>query len=69
MTHPDDRQAYLDKLARVMVVRDSDHSRDHVLAECRAYGSMVTKDCYMLAADTLVSHVSEKDAPNNRSQL
>lgn len=55
--------------ARVMVVLDSDHSRDHVLEECRAYGPMVTKDCYMVVADTLVGHLDEKDAPQNRSQV
>ena len=55
--------------ARVMVVLDSDHSHDHVLEECRAYGPMVTKDCYMVVADTLVGHLDEKDAPQNRSQV
>ena len=33
--------------ARVMVILDSDHSRDHVLAECRAYGPMVTPGSMM----------------------
>lgn len=55
--------------ARVMVVLDSDHSRDHVLEECRAYGPMVTKDCYMVVADTLVGHLDKKNAPQNRSQV
>ena len=55
--------------ARVMVVLDSDHSRNHVLEECRAYGPMVTKDCYMVVADTLVGHLDEKNAPQNRSQV
>ena len=55
--------------ARVMVVLDSDHSHDHVLEECRAYGPMVTKDCYVVVADTLVGHLDEKDAPQNRSQV
>ena len=54
---------------RVMVVLDSDHSHDHVLEECRAYGPMVTKDCYMVVADTLVGHLDEKEAPQNRSQV
>ena len=55
--------------ARVMVVLDSDHSHDHVLEECRAYGPMVTKNCYMVVADTLVGHLDEKEAPQNRSQV
>lgn len=55
--------------AKVMVVLDSDHSRDHVLAECRAYGPMVTPSCYMVVADTLVGHVTEEMAPKKRSKL
>jgi cephalosporin hydroxylase len=55
--------------ARVMVVLDSDHSRAHVLAECRAYGPMVTPGCYMVVADTLVGHVTEANAPKKRSKL
>lgn len=55
--------------ARVMVVLDSDHSRDHVLAECRAYGPLVTEGCYMVVADTLVGHVPEDRAPQKRSKL
>jgi cephalosporin hydroxylase len=31
--------------ASVMVVLDSDHGRDHVLAELRNYGPLVTKGC------------------------
>lgn len=55
--------------ARVMVVLDSDHSRDHVLAECRAYGSLVTPGCYMVVADTVIGHVTEETAPKKRSKL
>jgi cephalosporin hydroxylase len=65
----DQVRAQIPEGARVMVVLDSDHSRDHVLAECRAYGPMVTKGCYMVVADTLVGHISEQEAPGKRSQL
>lgn len=54
---------------RVMVVLDSDHSRAHVLAELQAYGPLVTKDCYMVVADTAVGYISEEEAPKRRSQL
>lgn len=39
---------------RVMVVLDSCHSRDHVLAELRAYGPMVSPDCYIVATDGIM---------------
>lgn len=54
--------------AKVMVVLDSDHSRDHVLAECRAYGPMVTPGCYLVVADTIVAHLPETSKARNRSR-
>jgi cephalosporin hydroxylase len=38
----------------VMVVLDSDHSADHVLAELRAYGPLVTSGSLMLAQDGVI---------------
>lgn len=55
--------------ASVMVILDSDHSRDHVLAELRSYGPLVTPGCYMVVADTVVGHVDEKRASRNRSKV
>jgi len=60
--------AKIPKGASVMVVLDSDHSRDHVLEECRAYGPLVTPGCYMVVADTMIGHVAKKDSPQNRSK-
>jgi cephalosporin hydroxylase len=56
------------KGARVMVVLDSDHSYGHVLAECRAYGPLVTPGCYLVVADTAVGHVGEDQSPKKRSK-
>ncbi len=55
--------------ASVMVVLDSDHSRDHVLAELRSYGRMVTKGCYLVVADTILGHFNADQTPRNRSKV
>ena len=40
---------------RIMVVLDSDHTRDHVLAEMRLYGPLVTEGCYMIVEDSNIN--------------
>lgn len=39
----------------VLVLLDSDHARDHVLSEMRAYGPMVTRASYLIVEDTCVN--------------
>ena len=43
---------------RVMVILDSDHSRDHVAAELARYAPLVSPGCYLLVQDGVMEHVA-----------
>lgn len=45
----------------VMVVLDSNHTHDHVLAELRLYGPLVTSGQYLICADTVVEDIPAQD--------
>ncbi|MBD9625590.1 MULTISPECIES: cephalosporin hydroxylase family protein [Ensifer] len=55
--------------ASVMVVLDSDHSRDHVLDELRNYGPLVTEGQYLVVADTLLGYGDASQTPTKRSKI
>ena len=42
---------------KVLVLLDSNHSKEHVLAELNAYASFVTRDSYIVAMDGIMEQV------------
>ncbi len=43
---------------KVLVILDSNHTRQHVLDECRAYAPMVAKGSYIVATDGIMEQVA-----------
>jgi cephalosporin hydroxylase len=43
---------------RVMVILDSNHSRDHVVAELEGYTGLVSPGCFLLVQDGIMEHVA-----------
>jgi cephalosporin hydroxylase len=52
------RSAILDG-ERVLVCLDSNHTREHVLAELEAYGPLVTPDSYCVVFDTIIEQMPD----------
>lgn len=50
-------RAAASQVQRVMVILDSNHTHDHVLAELRAYAPLVTVGQFVVAADTFVEEI------------
>jgi cephalosporin hydroxylase len=51
------RQAAAQAAGPVMVILDSDHSRDHVAAELEAYAPFVSPDSFMLVQDGVIDEL------------
>ncbi|WP_019877478.1 cephalosporin hydroxylase family protein [Sporichthya polymorpha] len=51
---------------RVLVLLDSNHTRDHVLAELRAYAPLVSPDSYLVATDGLMQQLT--DVPRGKPE-
>jgi cephalosporin hydroxylase len=49
------------EVERVMVVLDSDHTHEHVLAELRAYAPLVTVGQFLIVADTFVEDIPPQE--------
>ena len=45
---------------RVMVILDSDHSKQHVIRELELYSSLVTTGCYLIIEDTNIGIYDKK---------
>lgn len=54
-------RARAEGVERVMVILDSNHTHEHVLAELEAYGPLVTPGQYLIVADTVVERIPAQE--------
>lgn len=57
----------INKNDKVMIILDSNHTKEHVLKECNMYANLVTKNSYLIVADTIVGYLDNKQIPKKRS--
>jgi cephalosporin hydroxylase len=52
------------KYSRIMVMLDSNHTHDHVLAELEAYGNLTSVGSYLCVFDTVIEDLPKSHFPN-----
>ena len=52
------------QFSTIMVLLDSNHTHEHVLAELKAYAPLVTPDSYCVVFDTIVEHMPKSMFPD-----
>lgn len=57
-------QEFTQKGKRILVILDSNHTHEHVLAELRAYASLVSLESYCIVFDTIIEDMPEDSFPN-----
>ena len=57
------------KKSKVLVILDSDHSKNHVYEECKLYSSLVSKNSYLIVADTILGFMNKNQTPKKRSKI
>ena len=56
-------QEFAQKGKRILVILDSNHTHEHVLAELRAYASLVSLESYCVVFDTIIEDMPEGSFP------
>ncbi|SEI12513.1 Cephalosporin hydroxylase [Methylobacterium sp. 275MFSha3.1] len=60
----DQVRTLVNKDQKSVVILDSNHTRDHVLCELRAYEKYVAKGSYLIVLDTIIDYMDEEFSAN-----